>query len=94
MGVSIKTAEARRANLMHKLDLHTVRDLIRYAIRHTIVEAWPVTGTGITFLLLTGVKSYGRVIKMSSLRQNACCCLTPCDVCCAATSSGVRRLET
>lgn len=39
LGVSVKTAEAHRANIMHKLNLHTVADLIRYAIRNKIVEA-------------------------------------------------------
>jgi DNA-binding CsgD family transcriptional regulator len=38
-GVSVKTAEAHRANLMHKLNLHAVSGLIRYAIRHKIAEA-------------------------------------------------------
>lgn len=39
VGVSVKTVEAHRANLMDKLNLHTVSDLIRHAIRHKIVEA-------------------------------------------------------
>lgn len=38
-GVSVMTAEAHRANLMHKMNLHTVSGLIRYAIRHKVVEA-------------------------------------------------------
>jgi DNA-binding NarL/FixJ family response regulator len=38
LGVSVKTAEAHRANIMHKLNLRTVGDLIRYAIRNKIVE--------------------------------------------------------
>lgn len=39
LGVSVKTAEAHRANIMHKLNLHSLSDLVRYAIRHRIVEA-------------------------------------------------------
>ena len=39
LGVSIKTVDAHRANLMHKLDFHSVTDLVRYAIRNKIIEA-------------------------------------------------------
>jgi len=39
LGVSIKTVDAHRANIMHKLNLHSVTDLVRYAIRNTIIEA-------------------------------------------------------
>ena len=37
--ISPKTVETHRANIMGKLDLHTIGDLIRYAIRNKIVEA-------------------------------------------------------
>ena len=37
--ISVKTAEAHRANIMHKLQLRSVTDLVRYAIRNKIVEA-------------------------------------------------------
>jgi DNA-binding NarL/FixJ family response regulator len=39
LGVSVKTVDAHRANVMHKLDLHSVADLVRYAIRNQIIEA-------------------------------------------------------
>jgi DNA-binding NarL/FixJ family response regulator len=39
LGVSVKTVDAHRANLMHKLNLHSVTDLVRYAIRNTMIEA-------------------------------------------------------
>jgi DNA-binding NarL/FixJ family response regulator len=39
LGISLKTAETHRANLMTKLDLHSVSDLVRYAIRNQIIEA-------------------------------------------------------
>jgi len=39
LGVSIKTVDAHRANVMHKLSLHSVTDLVRYAIRNKIIEA-------------------------------------------------------
>lgn len=35
--VSVRTVEAHRASLMRKLDLHSLRDLIYFAIRHRIV---------------------------------------------------------
>jgi DNA-binding NarL/FixJ family response regulator len=36
--VSVKTIETHRANLMRKLKLHSVTELVRYAVRHKIVE--------------------------------------------------------
>jgi DNA-binding NarL/FixJ family response regulator len=38
LGVSAKTVEAHRANIMRKLRLRSVSDLVRYAIRNKIVE--------------------------------------------------------
>jgi DNA-binding NarL/FixJ family response regulator len=39
LSVSVKTVEAHRANIMRKLRLHSVSDLVRYAIRNKIVQA-------------------------------------------------------
>ena len=39
LGVSVKTVDAHRANIMNKLNLHSVTDLVRYAIRNKIIEA-------------------------------------------------------
>ena len=39
LDVSVKTAETHRANIMNKLDIHETAGLVRYAIRHGIVEA-------------------------------------------------------
>jgi DNA-binding NarL/FixJ family response regulator len=36
--ISIKTVETHRAHIMSKLDLHSVSDLVRYAIRNHIIE--------------------------------------------------------
>ena len=38
LGVSVKTVEAHRANIMRKLRLRSVTDLVRYAIRNRIVQ--------------------------------------------------------
>jgi DNA-binding NarL/FixJ family response regulator len=38
LGISIKTAETHRANIMRKLDLHSVSELVRYAVRNQIIE--------------------------------------------------------
>ena len=38
LGISVKTIEAHRANLMRKLHLRSVSDLVRYAIRNNIVQ--------------------------------------------------------
>jgi DNA-binding NarL/FixJ family response regulator len=39
LGISVKTAETHRANIMRKLDLHSVSGLVRYAVRNQIIEA-------------------------------------------------------
>ncbi len=39
LGLSVKTVEAHRANIMRKLDLHSVSELVRYALRNEIVQA-------------------------------------------------------
>jgi DNA-binding NarL/FixJ family response regulator len=39
LGVSVKTIEAHRANVMRKLHLQSLSDLVRYAIRNKIVQA-------------------------------------------------------
>src|SRR5919201_969531 len=38
LGVSTKTAESHRARLMDKLGIHETASLVRYAIRHGMVE--------------------------------------------------------
>jgi DNA-binding NarL/FixJ family response regulator len=38
LNISVKTAETHRANIMRKLELHTVADLVRYAVRNQIIE--------------------------------------------------------
>ena len=38
LGISVKTVEAHRANIMRKLHLRSVSDLVRYAIRNKIVQ--------------------------------------------------------
>ena len=39
LGVSLKTVDSHRANLMDKLDIHKVSGLVRFAIRVGLVEA-------------------------------------------------------
>lgn len=38
LGISAKTAEAHRARIMQKLDLHRTASLVRYAIRHGLLD--------------------------------------------------------
>jgi DNA-binding NarL/FixJ family response regulator len=39
LGMSVKTAETHRTNIMRKLDLHSVGEVVRYAIRNKIIDA-------------------------------------------------------
>lgn len=38
LGISVNTAEAHRANIMLKLDLHSLPELVLYAIRNNIIS--------------------------------------------------------
>jgi DNA-binding NarL/FixJ family response regulator len=37
--ISIKTVETHRSNVMQKLEIHNVSELVRYAVRNQIIEA-------------------------------------------------------
>jgi DNA-binding NarL/FixJ family response regulator len=39
LSMSVKTAETHRANIMRKLDCHSVSEVVRYAIRNNIIQA-------------------------------------------------------
>jgi len=39
LGISVKTADTHRSDIMHKLDCHSVAGLVRYAIRNHIIDA-------------------------------------------------------
>ena len=39
LSLSVKTAETHRANIMRRLNCHSVSELVRYAIRNKIIEA-------------------------------------------------------
>jgi DNA-binding NarL/FixJ family response regulator len=38
LGISIKTVETHRSNVMRKLEIHTISELVRYAVRNQIIE--------------------------------------------------------
>jgi DNA-binding NarL/FixJ family response regulator len=38
LGLSVKTAETHRANIMSRLNCHSVSDLVRYAIRNQVIQ--------------------------------------------------------
>jgi DNA-binding NarL/FixJ family response regulator len=38
LGISSKTAEAHRGNIMRKLNLHSIADVVRYAMRNQLVS--------------------------------------------------------
>ncbi len=45
LNLSVKTAETHRSNIMRKLQLHSVSDLVLYAVRNNIVHvAQPIVG--------------------------------------------------
>jgi len=39
LGISVKTAESHRSNIMDKLDIHDTAGLVRYAIRNGIIQS-------------------------------------------------------
>jgi len=42
LGLSVKTAETHRSNIMRKLDIHSVSDLVLYAVRNNIIHVTPM----------------------------------------------------
>lgn len=38
LGISVKTAESHRTRIMGKLDIHDTAGLVRYAIRHALIQ--------------------------------------------------------
>jgi DNA-binding NarL/FixJ family response regulator len=38
LGISVKTAETHRANVMRKLEMHSVSELVRYAVRNYMFD--------------------------------------------------------
>jgi RNA polymerase sigma factor (sigma-70 family) len=38
LGISRKTVEAHRTNLMRKLQVHSISELVRYAFKNHIIE--------------------------------------------------------
>lgn len=44
LGLSVKTAETHRSNIMRKLELHSVSDLVLYAVRNNIVHVAQSSG--------------------------------------------------
>lgn len=39
LGISLKTAETHRSNLMHRLHCRSAAELVRFAVRNQIIEA-------------------------------------------------------
>jgi DNA-binding NarL/FixJ family response regulator len=42
LNLSVKTAETHRSNLMRKLNLHSVSELVLYAVRNNMVQVMPL----------------------------------------------------
>jgi DNA-binding NarL/FixJ family response regulator len=38
LGISVKTAETHRSNIMRKLEVHSVSELVRYAVKNHMIE--------------------------------------------------------
>jgi DNA-binding NarL/FixJ family response regulator len=38
LNISVKTAETHRVNIMRKLEMHSVSELVRYAVKNNIIE--------------------------------------------------------
>ncbi len=46
LNLSTKTAETHRSNIMRKLDFHSIRDLVVYAVKNNIIQVQvPPSGT-------------------------------------------------
>jgi DNA-binding CsgD family transcriptional regulator len=38
LGLSVKTTETHRSNILRKLELHSVSELVLYAVRNNIIQ--------------------------------------------------------
>lgn len=38
LGITVKTAETHRSNIMRKLEIHSVSELVRYAVKNNMIE--------------------------------------------------------
>ncbi len=38
LGISAKTADTHRSNIMRKLGMHSVSELVRFAVKHHMIE--------------------------------------------------------
>jgi DNA-binding CsgD family transcriptional regulator len=38
LDIGVKTAETHRSNIMRKLGIHTVSELVRFAVKHHMIE--------------------------------------------------------
>jgi DNA-binding NarL/FixJ family response regulator len=38
LGISVKTAETHRSNILRKLGMHSVTELVRFAVKHNMIE--------------------------------------------------------
>ncbi len=48
LGMSVKTAETHRSNIMRKLDFHSVSQLVLYAVRNNLVQVMPSVAPAVT----------------------------------------------
>ncbi len=48
LGISVRTVETHRANLMRKLGLQSVVELVHYAVRNQLVEPLPAPAWAVT----------------------------------------------
>lgn len=46
LNLSTKTAETHRSNIMRKLDIHSIRDLVVYAVKNDIIQVQVAPGMG------------------------------------------------
>lgn len=47
LGVSTRTVETHRFNIMKKLDIHSMSDLVKYAVREELISLEPQAGTDV-----------------------------------------------
>jgi DNA-binding NarL/FixJ family response regulator len=48
LNLSTKTAETHRSNIMRKLDIHSIRDLVVYAVKNDIIQVQVSAGATVS----------------------------------------------
>ena len=69
LNLSVKTAETHRSNIMSKLDLHSISEVVLYAVRNNIVQAFNLENPPLPELEITAPLEPSASTAMNSIAE-------------------------